>query len=156
MDWTIRALRVIRRWEPACGILLLVDGGFSSFELLEECCRLHISIIYRLRIDAKLYEFPPEPVPGKRGPKPKKGALRPSLSTLAKDDQQPWKKATLAWYQVGEKNISYISGVALMYKANHIPIAVKWVLVRVEGKKNPQAFLAIMLSLRLSTFSSAT
>ena len=30
----------------------------------------------------------------------------------------------------------------LMHKSKHLPIAVKWVLVRIEGKKNPQAFFS--------------
>jgi len=142
IDWTIQALKSIRRWEPTRFIILLVDGGFASFDLLEECCRMHITLICRLRIDAKLYDFPPEPIKGKRGRKPKKGALLPSLKTLAKDENQPWKKAVIPWYQEGEKSVSYISGVALMHKTNHLPIAVTWVLVRVEGKKNPVAFFS--------------
>jgi len=142
IDWTIQALKVIRRWEPIRNIMLLVDGGFASFELLQECCRLHISLICRLRIDSRLYEFPTEPIPGKRGPKQKKGKRLPSLKILAEDQTQPWVKAILPWYQGGKKEISYISGVALMHKTRQLPIAVKWVLVRIEGKKNPQAFFS--------------
>ena len=108
-------------------------------------------MICRLRIDARLYDFPPEPTPGKRGPKPKKGALLTALKTLAKDESQPWQKAIIPWYQEDQKSISYLSGVALMHKTKHLPIAVKWVLVRIEGKKNPQAFLATMSRLTRST-----
>ena len=64
------------------------------------------------------------------------------LKTLENDDKQPWKKKRLPWYQEGEKAISYLSGVALMHKTKHLPIAVQWVLVRVEGKKNPIAFFS--------------
>lgn len=142
IDWTIQALKALRRWQPRRGIILFVDGGFASFDLLEECCRLHITLICRLRIDAKLYDFPPEPLQGKRGPKPKKGDLLPSLKTLAKEQTQPWKKTKRPWYQEGEKSISYLSGVALMHKSKHLPIAIQWVLVRIEGKKNPQAFFS--------------
>ena len=140
IDWTIQALKALRRWEPTRGMILLADGGFASFDLLEQCCRLHITLICRLRIDAKLYDFPPQLIQGKRGPKPKKGKLLPSLKVLAKDENQPWKKTVIAWYQEGDKAISYISGVALMHKTKHLPIAVQWVLVVVEGKKNPIAF----------------
>ena len=140
IDWTIQALKQLRRWEPTRRLILLVDGGFASFDLLEECCRLHITMICRLRIDAKLYDFPPEPIKSKRGPKPKKGKLLTSLKNLAKDDSQPWQKALIPWYQGDTKSISYLSGVVLMHKTKHLPIAVKWVLVRIEGKKNPQAF----------------
>jgi len=142
IDWTIQALKQLRRWQPTRRLIFLVDGGFASFDLLEECCRLHMTMICRLRIDAKLYDFPPEPTPGKRGPKPKKGALLTALKTLAKDESQPWQKAILPWYQEDQKSISYLSGVALMHKTKHWPIAVKWVLVRMEGKKNPQAFFS--------------
>ncbi|MGK5093122.1 transposase [Deltaproteobacteria bacterium TL4] len=98
IDWTIQALKVIRRWEPMRGIILLADGGFAGFDLLEECCRLHITIICRLRIDAKLYDFPPEPIKGKRGAKPKKGELLPSFKTLVADKTQLWEEAVLPWY----------------------------------------------------------
>lgn len=39
--------------------------------------------------------------------KAKKGELLPSLKTLAQDENQPWEKALLPWYQYDEKNISY-------------------------------------------------
>lgn len=35
IDWTIQALKALRRWEPTRGIILLADGGFASFDLLE-------------------------------------------------------------------------------------------------------------------------
>ena len=142
IDWTIQALKQLRRWQPTRRLIFLVDGGFASFDLAQECCRLHITMICRLRIDAKLYDFPPEPLVGKRGPKPKKGERLPSLKDLAKDGSQPWNDARLPWYQYDEKSISYISGVALIHKTKHLPIAVKWVLVPVEGKKTPQAFFS--------------
>ena len=125
IDWTIQALKQLRCWQPTRRLIFLVDGGFASFNLLEECCRLHMTMICRLRIDAKLYDFPPEPTPGKRGPKPKKGALLTALKTLTKDESQPWQKAILPWYQEDQKSISYLSGVALMHKTKHLPIAVK-------------------------------
>jgi len=140
IDWTIQALKAIRRWERFRAIILLVDGGFASFDLLENCCRLHITMVCRLRIDAQLYDFPPDPVEGKRGPKPKKGDLLPSLKTIAEQEDASWKEAKLPWYRDGEKNISYQSGIALVHKTKHLPIAIKWVLVRIEGKKTPQAF----------------
>ena len=142
IDWTIQALKVLRRWEPLRQLILLVDGGFASFELLKACCQLHVTLICRLRIDAKLYEFPPPLVKGKRGPKPKKGPLLPSLKTLAPGSTQEWKQAQLHWYQEGGKQISYQSGIALIHKTKQLPIAVKWVLVKVEGKKTPQAFFS--------------
>ncbi len=64
------------------------------------------------------------------------------MKTLAKDKNQPWKKAVLPWYQEGEKSVSYISVVALMHKTKHLPIALTWVLVRLEGKKNLVAFFS--------------
>ena len=140
IDWSIQALKQLRRWQPTRRLIFLADGGFACFDLLKECCRLHITMICRLRIDARLYDFPPEPTPGKRGPKPKKGALLTALKILAKDECQAWQTALLPWYQDDEKSISYLSGVALMHKTKQLPIAVKWVLVRIEGKKNPQAF----------------
>ena len=73
-------------------------------------------MICRLRIDARLYDFPPEPIQGKRGPKAKKGALLTALKILAKDECQAWQTALLPWYQDDGKSISYLSGVALMRK----------------------------------------
>ncbi len=33
IDWTIQALKQLRRWEPTRRLILLVDGGFASFDL---------------------------------------------------------------------------------------------------------------------------
>jgi hypothetical protein len=97
IDWTIQVLKQLRHWELTRRFIFLVDGGFSSFELVHECCSLQITMIFSLHIDARLYDFPPKPIKGKRGPKPKKGD-RLFLKNLAKNEFQPWKKIILPWY----------------------------------------------------------
>lgn len=125
----------------------MADVGFASFDLLETSCRLHIVFKTCLHIDAKLYDFPEIPPPGKRGPKPKKGDLLPSLKTLSNDETQDWLSTSLDWYQSGEKKIAYLSGIALWHKTKHDPLPIKWVLVWVEGKKTPQAFFSNYIEL---------
>src|SRR5205085_6737643 len=64
IDWTIQMIKQIRRWIPNTSIILVGDGGFANIELAWTCVKYHISLIARMRLDARLFDFPEE----KRGP----------------------------------------------------------------------------------------
>ena len=53
---------------------LVGDGAYACVRLAWVCRTHHVTLIARLRLDARLYASP-EPVPsGKQGPQPRKGA----------------------------------------------------------------------------------
>ena len=74
LQWTIQMLMQIVRWLRNTPIILVGDGGFACGKLAWRCLKLKISLITRLKMNACLYDFPPEAEPGKRGRKKTKGA----------------------------------------------------------------------------------
>jgi hypothetical protein len=60
-------------------VIAVAGSSFSVIDLLRDA-KAHLSVITRLRLDARLYQPPPPRPPGKRGRSPLKGARLPSLS----------------------------------------------------------------------------
>ena len=145
IDWTIQALKLLRRWAPTRELIFLAEGAFASFELLATSFFLQIHLVSRLRLNARLYDFPSVTPTGKRGPKAKKGEKLASLKEFAQETELSWKSTSMQWYQQGEKNIRYFSSTALWHKTNHDPLPIRWVIVWLEGSKTPQAFFSNQL-----------
>ena len=81
-------------------------------------------------------------MPGRRGPKPKKGARLPALAERAADPDAVWETLTLTWYGGESRTVFVQTGTALWYTPRHAPAALRWVLVRCpEGRFADQAFL---------------
>ena len=97
----------------------------------------------RLRLDARLYDFPELPPPGKRGRKPKKGPRLPSLRQRLEDPEQPWRETEVAWYEGVRQPVRLLSGVCLWHTPRQDPVRLRWVLVAdPAGEDRPQAFFA--------------
>jgi len=79
----VEALKAVRGWFSG-PILLLADGAYANASLVGPVRLLGITLVSRLRSDARLREVDPRPRPkGKRGRKPKHGPWLPSLKTLS-------------------------------------------------------------------------
>lgn len=90
-DLICQMLMVIRRWFPKLDITLLGDGDYARVKLCNTCRRLSISLISRMRADARLHDFVAE---GKRkGRRPKVG------KRLDKPKESDWGKMHVNWYQ---------------------------------------------------------
>ena len=74
---------------------VLGDGGFATAALCWECLRLKISLVSRLRIDCRLYDFPAERLPGTKGRPTKKGNKLMSFKDMLKVEGLPWAVAVL-------------------------------------------------------------
>jgi hypothetical protein len=75
IDWTVQVVKQVARWLDQRRWVLIGDGGFACVHLALTCVGLvvPVTLISRLRLDAQLYDFPPPPRRGHRGPKPAKG-----------------------------------------------------------------------------------
>lgn len=133
----------VRRWQPERQIVVVGDGSYAAVTLVRRCQQLNppVTLVSRLRLDAVLHDPPPAPVPGKRGPKPKKGNRQPSLAHRLNDPNTPWQPLTLAWYGGGDKTIEFVTGTSLWYHRGKAPVPIRWVLVRCpEGGFKPTAY----------------
>ncbi len=123
-------IRLVRRWQPQRAVLLVGDGGFAAVSLGHTCRRQRVGLVSRLRLDAALYDAPVPPPPGKRGPKPKKGARQLSLAARLLDPQTLWQAVTVPWYGGDDEEVEIATGAALWHRSGEAPLPLRWVLVR--------------------------
>ena len=132
----------VRRWFPDREIVLVLDGGYAAVKLAHACRRQRVALICRLRLDAGLYAPAPASIPGKRGPKPKKGPRQLRLSERARRADTPWQEHELEWYGGQRKRLRLFSGSGLWYTPGQDPVAIRYVLVRdPEGELSDAAYL---------------
>jgi len=112
--------------------------------LAHECIQLtRVTLIARLRLDSRLFDFPGPEVPGKRGPKPLKGKRLPKLKNLVDDPEQDWQEADVKWYGNSIKCIRFLTGVCLWHTPGQKPVPIRWVLViHPDGKCKTEAFFS--------------
>jgi hypothetical protein len=141
-------MKQVRRWVINRCIILIGDGGFSCIRLAHECIKTGVTLISRLRLDSRLFEFPGEQSSDKRGPKPHKGERITKLKDLAIDPTQNWQSAPVNWYGQSVKVIRYLTGVNLWHTPGEEPVPVRWVLVvDPDGKHKPEAFFSTNIEL---------
>lgn len=144
IELIMQMIAVVRRWLPKWTIAMVTDGGLTAVKLGLRCAQLANPVTYvsRLRLDAQLYDEPPEQPAGKRGRKPRKGARQPALKARLKDKETKWTKLSLSWYGGKKYMIEYVSDTSLWHTSGFDPLPIRWVLVRdPAGKYKPTAFL---------------
>jgi hypothetical protein len=146
IDWTIIAVRVIARWLKRPWVLI-GDGGFACIRLAHACIKQNVTLASRLRLDAALYAFAPSPVPGQRGRHREKGTRFTALSQLVMDMTQPWREASLNWYDGETKKVRLLSGIHLWYSSGEKPLPIRWVLVVDLETNEGEAFFSTDLAL---------
>jgi hypothetical protein len=149
IDWTIQMTKQVSRWLVDRSIILVGDGSFACIRLAHECIQLtRVTLISRLRLDSRLFEFPGPEVPGKRGPKPQKGKRLPKLKDLVDDPEQDWQEADVKWYGGVIKHICFLTGVCLWHTPGQKPVPIRWVLVtHPDGKCRSEAFFSTDMQL---------
>lgn len=142
VQWAAYMLDKLRRWQPDREITLVGDGSYAAIVLVQRCQRLKkpVKLVSRLRLDARLFDFP-EPQPqSKPGPKPKKGDRQTKLSQRLEDPETKWQALKLVLY--GQEHLlEFISGVSLWHTPGQDPVPLRWVLVRCpEASFEPSAY----------------
>jgi hypothetical protein len=132
IDHVCFAVRLARRWLPKHTLILSGDGAYSVIELIQ-CCRSFLNpviLVARFRWNAALNDFPPAPIPGKRGRKPQKGKRQPSLKQRLDDPATVWENLYVHWYQEGTHEVLACSDISLWYTPGKPPVPIRWVIVR--------------------------
>jgi len=141
--WTVQAVKQVSRWLEAAPFIVVGDGAYACVALAHACLAHHVTLVSRLRLDARLYGFPEAHPPGRRGRKPRKGVRLPSLKDRLEDPAQAWREAEVAWYEGVRKPVRLLSGVCLWHTPGEDPVRLRWVLVvDPSGEERPQAFFA--------------
>jgi hypothetical protein len=151
VQWAEYMIDKVRRWQPEREIRLVGDGSYAAIVLVQRCQRLKkpVKWVSRLRLDARLFDFP-EPQPkSKRGPKPKKGKRQTKLSERLEDPETKWQELELVLY--GQEHlVEFVTGISLWHPPverrgwhtpGQDPVPLRWVLVRcTEDSFPPSAF----------------
>lgn len=144
-DWARLMVSQLRRWLPKHAIVLVVDGTYAVLALLHHCRGLAnpITVVTRLRLDARLFARPPARRPGTVGRPRKVGARLPSLQSLVDSPHTRWRRVVVPkWYSEGPREVKIVSGCALWYHSGQPAVPLRWVLIRdPQGKFEPQALL---------------
>jgi hypothetical protein len=140
-DRARQLLVLVARWLPERRLIVVADSSYAAIKLLAAICG-RLTMITRLRLDARLFDPPPPRQPGTMGRPRVSGARQPTLAERLTDPNTRWRRVTVAgWYGRTERQIELISGTALWYHpGKRVPI--RWLLVRdVAGEFEPQGFL---------------
>jgi DDE superfamily endonuclease len=146
-DWGRQALLQVARWLPNRRIVAVADSSYAAIDLLK-AVRHRLSVVARLRLDARLFQPPPpRRRPGTVGRPRVVGRRLPTLAARLANRRTRWHRLRVTgWYGRTERQIEIISGTAVWsHPGRHVPI--RYVLVR-DCKKEfrPQAFLCTDLN----------
>ena len=146
VDCARQAVLQICRWLPDRWIVIVADSAFAVLEFLA-AVRKHVCVVTRLRLDASLFDFPPQKHKGRGRPRIK-GKRLPKLSSLLKNPRVCWQRLRIGqWYGQTNRLIEVATGTALWYHAGTAPVPIRWIIVRdPTGKLEPQAFLCTDLN----------
>jgi hypothetical protein len=145
-DWARQMLLQVARWLPDRQVIVVADMSYAAIELLE-AVRRHLTVITRLRLDARLFDPPPVRQPGQRGRPRVAGARQLTLTQRLSSPTTRWRWITITnWYGGQDRQLAITSGTALWYHPGK-SVPIRWVLVRdVTGAFEPQAFLCTDLA----------
>jgi hypothetical protein len=142
--WGRQMILQLRRWLPERALVVVADSAYAVVELLARCQRLSrpVTIVTRLRLDAALYDPPPERTTKTKGRPRLKGRRQPTLQARLTDPQTAWHRRTVGWYGGGTREIEIATATALWYHTGLPPVALRWVLIRdPDSRFEPQALL---------------
>lgn len=129
-DWARQMLFQLKRWLPDRKLIVVADSSYATYELLDSV-RSHVCMITRMRIDARLFDYPPPRPKGKRGPYPKVGQRQTKLSTQLEATNTQWQTCViLQWYGQQQKTVQIITGIALWYKSSYPIVPLRWILIK--------------------------
>jgi len=149
LRWTSQMIFQIRRWiGKARQIILVGDGGFAAGQLAIDCICAGIALVTRLKMNASLFDFPPERISGKRGRPPRKGQKLKNFKQMLSLDTLPWRTAEVMGYGGIKRTIRFVSSTCMWGADGVTPVPIRWVLViDPTGKLDPLPLMSTDTSL---------
>src|SRR5215211_7143435 len=112
-DWARQLLLQTARGLPERRLVAVGDMSYAAIELLA-ALRRHLTVVTRLRLDARLFDPPPPRKPGQRGRPRVSGARQPSLPERLRSPETVWRRVTMTdWYGDGDRLLDVTSGTAV-------------------------------------------
>lgn len=128
LDWTEQMVAQLRRWLPGRRIILVGDGEFATASLAWVCLKHKVALISRLRLDARLFNFP-EPHVGPGRPAKKGERLKTPKQTLEMEGLD-WQEQEVAWYGGKLRKVLTLTNTALWHVSGNDPVPIRFVIIR--------------------------
>src|SRR4051812_17510200 len=90
-DRARQLLLLVARWLPGRRLVAVADSSYAAIELLA-AVRRRLTVVTRLRLDARLFDPPPPRRPGPRGRPRPSGARQPTLAERLADPGTRWRR----------------------------------------------------------------
>lgn len=140
---TCQFILQIRRWMGSCReIVIVADSAFCCREICRTCIKYNVIFCTQLRLDASLYDFPPQKN-GKRGRPRVVGERLPSLETLVTDKNQKWIRLKAPWYSGRSKDLDVLTGTCLWYHNTVGGVPIRWVITKDPKNENKPIALLV-------------
>lgn len=131
-EWASQIVRIIAKWIGKIkNITIVADSAFATYVLANTCIDAGVSLISRMRLDARTFEFP---TINKKGRPRLVGKRLPTFEKLAKEPSQVWQRTNVKWYGGINKEVEFLTGTCLWYGYGIRPVPIKWVLIKIEGE----------------------
>jgi hypothetical protein len=144
LRWTRQMVCQVLRWIGKRRRLILVgDGGFAAGQLAWDCIRRCVTLVSRLKMNARLFDFPPERKPGKRGRIALKGRKLMNFKQMLVMENLPWKEVEITGYSGIRRKVRFISTTCMWGSEGTTPVPIRWVLVTdPTGKMDPMPLMS--------------
>ena len=142
--WAGQMVRQVRRWLGKIRQVILVgDGGFATGQLTLDCIRYGVTLVSRMKMNSRLFDFPPEREPGKKGRAPLKGERLLNFKQMLPLGNLPWKDVEVLGYSGVKRLVRYASSTCMWGADGSTPIPIRWVLViDPTGKTDPMPMMS--------------
>ena len=140
--WARQGLLQAARWLPGRRIVAVADSGYAALDLLGGV-RHRLSVVTRLRLDARLFDpAPPRKRPAVGRPRTI-GQRQPTPARRLTDPHTRWQAVTVAgWYGGEDRRVEIATGTAVWQHPGLPRVPLRWVLVRDPvGESRAQASL---------------
>lgn len=129
-EWAAQLPSIIRYWLGKKGKFVIVgDQGFACYNIAHACVKAGGALISRLRLDARVFDFPSEEIL-RRGRPRLVGKRFPLFSECLKDKSLRWEEIEVDWYGGKKKRVLVYTGTGLWYGYGITPVRIRWVLLR--------------------------
>lgn len=125
-DWTSQIVIQIRKWFPQRKIILTADNEFATAEIAYISLKQKISFVSRLKLNARLFDFP---FPNRIG-RPRNKGLRISVDNILNNPDTKWESKEVVWYGGIHKRVHYITKACLWHVMTHHPIPIRYVIMK--------------------------
>jgi len=132
-EWTCQVAKLLRRWLGSSReILIVADSAFATYILANTCIDLGITLVTRMRLDARTFEFP-ELKKNKRGRKPLVGKRLETFKMMLDNPNLIWESSEMTWYGGEKKTVEMLTGSCLWYGYGIRPVPINWVMTRTSS-----------------------